>query len=155
MTSNYASLRLGTSLIEFAIVLPVLIFLADRPDRSRPVRVTISIVAANAARAGVQYGAQSSARRRTRTGIKNAAIADGLNLSNWTASDGASRRIPLLGERGDAAGLHAGTGSGPPTNTTYYVQVQVTGTFNSMMNYPGIPTNVPVSGSAIMRVISQ
>jgi hypothetical protein len=40
-------------------------------------------------------------------------------------------------------------------DTIYYVQVQVSGTFNTLLNYPGIPDPVPISGSATMRVATQ
>jgi hypothetical protein len=31
----------------------------------------------------------------------------------------------------------------------------VTGLFNSLLNYPGIPNSLPISGSAMMRVATQ
>ncbi len=48
------------------------------------------------------------------------------------------------------------TATGPFTSTTKpasgYVQVTVTWTFNSITNFPGIPSNVSLSRSAIMRI---
>jgi hypothetical protein len=35
------------------------------------------------------------------------------------------------------------------------VTVKVTGSFNSLLNYPGVPTGIPVTASATMRVLVQ
>jgi Flp pilus assembly protein TadG len=139
----------GTSLVEFAIVAPVLIFLLiGTIEVSR--YAYYSILAANAARAGVQYGAQSTTTALDSTGITNAARSDGQNLAAWAITPS-----HLCSVSGAAPSQCTISTSSPPTNTIYYVQVQVTGTFRSLMNYPGIPNNVPVTGSAIMRVVSQ
>jgi Flp pilus assembly protein TadG len=144
----------GTSLIEFALVAPILIFmLIGLIEVGR--YAMLSIVAANSARAGVQYGAQSLATATDTTGIKNAAVQDGLNLSNWTASGGGVTAKSLCTVNGGALQTCTTSTNGPPANTIYYVSVQVTGTFKSLMSYPGIPTNIPVSGKAVMRVINQ
>jgi Flp pilus assembly protein TadG len=153
---NRKSLRSdsGTSLIEFALVAPVLMFmLIGLIEVGR--YAFLSIVAANAARAGVQYGAQDLAHAADTNGIKNAALQDGLNLSNWTASGGGVTGQYLCSVNGGALQTCTTGTSGPPANTIYYVSVQVTGTFKSLMSYPGIPTNIPVSGKAVMRVINQ
>jgi Flp pilus assembly protein TadG len=139
----------GASLVEFAIVAPVLIFLLiGTIEVSR--YAYYSILAASAARAGVQYGAQNTTTALDSTGITNAARADGQNLAAWTITPN-----HLCSVSGAAPAQCAVSSGSPPTNTIYYVKVQVTGTFKSLMNYPGIPNNVPVSGSAIMRVVSQ
>jgi Flp pilus assembly protein TadG len=141
----------GTSLIEFALIAPVLIFmLIGLIEVGR--YAFFSIVAANAARAGVQYGAQSLATAADTSGMKSAALQDGLSLSNWTANTTATS---LCSINGGALQPCTTSSSGPPANTIYYVSVQVNGTFNPMLSYPGIPKNVPISGKAVMRVISQ
>jgi Flp pilus assembly protein TadG len=138
----------GTSLIEFAITVPVLIFmLIGLIEVGR--YAYFSILAANAARAGVQYGAQDRIKAEDVAGMKAAALLDGQNIANFTASP-----APLCSQNGGAPQTCTTAGT-PTSGTVYYVKVQVNGTFTSLLNYPGIPTNVPVSGSAIMRVISQ
>ncbi len=138
----------GTSLIEFALTVPVLIFmLIGLIEVGR--YAYFSIVAANAARAGVQYGAQDRVKAEDIAGMTSAALQDGQNISNFTASP-----APLCSQNGGALQTCT-TGAVPTSGNVYYVKVQVNGTFNSLLNYPGIPKNVPVSGSAIMRVISQ
>jgi Flp pilus assembly protein TadG len=140
----------GTSLVEFAVVLPVMIFLVmGLIEVGR--YAYFGILAANAARAGVQYGAQDTTKMLDTPGIQSAALADGENLSSWTV-----QATPLCSVNGAApTQCPSASGSVPPTNTTYYVSVRVYGTYNSLLHYPGIPTNVPISGSALMRVIYQ
>jgi len=140
----------GVSLVEFAIVLPLMIFmLMGLIEFGR--YAFYSILAANAARAGVQYGAQSTGNMVDTTGITNAALADGQNLPSWNVT------VKQLCSVGGAAPATCATsnGSTPPTNTIYYVQVQVSGTYNSLLRYPGLPASVSVSGSSLMRVIYQ
>jgi Flp pilus assembly protein TadG len=139
----------GTSLIEFALVAPVLIFmLIGLIEVGR--YAYFSIVAANAARAGVQYGAQSLTTAQDTAGMTSAALQDGQNIASFTASP-----APLCSENGGALQACTTNGTAPASGTVYYVKVQVSGTFKSLLSYPGIPTNVPISGSAVMRVISQ
>jgi Flp pilus assembly protein TadG len=144
----------GTSLVEFALVAPVLILLlVGMIEIGR--FAYYAILAANAARAGVAYGAQSVQTADDTTGIKNAVIADGQNLSNWSATN-AITVTTLCSVNGGTPTSPCVTGSsGPAAGTVYYVSVQVTGTFKSLLNYPGLPSSLPVSGNAIMRVASQ
>ena len=78
----------------------------------------------------------------------------GLNISNWTASDGGVTANHFARSRRRALQTCTTSTFGPPANTTYYVQVLVTGR-SSAESYPGIPANVPVSGKAMMRVVNQ
>jgi len=115
-----------------------------------------SILAANAARAGAQYGAQNLLTAYDNAGITSAAVQDGANLSNWTTSGGKITVNQLCAVGGTAPSTCATPwGSGPPQNTIYYVQVQITGVFTSLLNYPGIPNRIPISGSSTMRVAIQ
>lgn len=137
----------GTSMIEFALIAPVLLFLViGLIDVGR--YTFDAILAANAARAGVQYGAQSPSTAEDTNGISTAALNDAQNLSDFSAHPSC-----LYSVSGGA--LQTCTAVTPTAGTTYYVKVTVTGTFKSLFNYPGIPNNVPVTGSAIMRVINQ
>ena len=142
----------GTSLVEFALVAPLLIFLMI--GLIEVGRYTyFGILAANAARAGVQYGAQNVTTATDITGMQNAAVADAQNLPNWTAAGGGISAQYLCSTNGAVAGV-CGSGT-PAAGTVYYVKVKVTGTFRSLLNYPGIPNNIPISGSAMMRVVGQ
>jgi Flp pilus assembly protein TadG len=137
----------GTAMVEFAIIVPVFVLLLiGLIEVGR--FAYFGILASNAARAGVQYGAQNTTTAEQTTAIRNAALQDGQNLSNWQIT-------PTVLCSVNGAAPAACTGTGVPVNTIYYVQVQVSGTFSSLLNYPGIPHSVPINGSAIMRVANQ
>lgn len=139
----------GTSLVEFALTLPVLVFLLiGIIEIGR--YAYYSILAANAARAGVQYAAQNLTTMSDNPGITSAAVNDGQSLSNWGVTP-----AQLCSVSGGTPQTCSSSGSGAPTNTIYYVSVRVTGTFNSLLHYPGLPSSLPVSGNAMMRVESQ
>ncbi len=142
----------GTAMVEFSILAPVFVFLLIGVIEVGRFAF-FAILAANAARAGVQYGAQNTTTAIQTANIQNAALQDGQNLANWTSNGGSITVKDLCSVNGAAPATCVGTGV--PVNTVYYVQVQVKGVFSSLLNYPGIPNNVPISGSAIMRVASQ
>ena len=147
--------RSGTSSIEFAIVAPVLcLMLVGMIDTGR--YCYFAILAANAARAGAQYGAQNLETAYDTPGITTAAVADGEHLPNWTAAGGSVTVNQLCAIDGNPPQTCATPwGSSPPRNTIYYIQVQVTGTFDPLLSYPGVPGSLPVSGGSTMRVATQ
>lgn len=152
-TRRLAREERGTSLVEFALVAPVLIMLlVGMIEIGR--FAYFAILAANAARAGVAYGAQNLQTAMDSAGIKNAAVADAQQLSNWTSGSGVVVK-QLCSVNGGTPGPCVTGASGPAAGTVYYVSVQVNGTFKSLMNYPGLPPQLPVTGNAIMRVASQ
>ncbi len=139
----------GTSLIEFALVAPVLIFLlVGVVEVGR--YTTFAVMASNAARAGAQYGAQNLTTALDTSGMSAAALKDAQNLPAFSAPANY-----LCSISGGALATCPSNANGAPQNTVYYVQVRVTGTFKSLLNYPGIPSSIPVSGSATIRVASQ
>lgn len=145
----------GASLVEFAVAAPIVAFLlVGLIEIGR--FAFFSILAANAARAGAQYGAQDLTTAFDTTGIQSAAVQDGENLSNWTGQGGGIT-VQQLCAVGGASPQPCTTSqtAGPPQDTIYYVKVQVTGVFNSLLDYPGIPNSVPISGSSMMRVVTQ
>ena len=152
----------GTAVVEVAILAPVFIFLlVGLIEVGR--FAYFALLAANAARAGAQYGAQDMTTMVDSTGMTTAAVTDaqnGLGIANWTAPGAVTANCYYTTTTG---GVTAGWDlcsnlTGPPpagTTYTYYVQVNVTGTFSSILSYPGIPKTLPVSGSATMRVAAQ
>jgi len=145
----------GAALVECAVAAPVILFLLiGLIEIGR--FAFFSILAANAARAGAQYGAQDLTTAFDSVGIQNAAVQDGQSLSNWSAPGAGVTVQQLCAVNGGTPAPCATSGTpGPPQNTIYYIQVQVTGVFNSLLNYPGIPNSIPISGSSMMRVITQ
>jgi hypothetical protein len=138
----------GASLVEFAIVAPVLIFfLIGMIEVARYTQ--IAIVASNAARAGVAYGAQNTTTAADTSGMQSAALA------NASAFPSMSANPTMFCYSGSGTPSPSPCPSSPPAGSYYYVQVTTTGTFNSWFNYPGIPNNVPISATAVMKVIDQ
>jgi Flp pilus assembly protein TadG len=139
-------LEKGASIIEFAVMAPVLSFLLIGIIEVGRF-MYFGVLAANAARAGVQWGAQNLSTADNAAGMTYAAAQDGQNLSNWTITS--SYFCTLNGT------VTACATSSVPSGEIYYVQVSATGSFYSLFQYPGIPRSVPVSGTAVMRVVSQ
>jgi Flp pilus assembly protein TadG len=140
----------GTSTIEFAILAPVLIYLAvGMIDVGR--YTYYSILAANAARAGAQYGAQDLAHVEQYTAIQAAVLADGQSLA-WTPI---TANCMYAVNNGTLTKCPSSGGSTITSGTVYYSQVSTTGTFTTLFQYPGIPKQVVVTGSSTMRVANQ
>ena len=143
----------GTSSVELAVLAPVFVFLLIGViEVSR--YMYFAILASHAARAGVQYASQSTetAADANSNGpaTRTATLADGQNLSAWTVHSSILCTIA-----GQASTCPVNTANAVPANLVYYVQVKVSGTFHSLMNYPGIPNSFPITATAIMPVSSQ
>jgi Flp pilus assembly protein TadG len=137
----------GASLVEFAIVAPVLIsLLVGLIEVGR--YTYIAILAANAARAGVSFGAQNLVNAANASAMQSAALADAQSFPSMSAS-------PTVFCSADGTTVVSCPPTTSPSPTYYYVEVTTTGTFKSLFNYPGIPNNIPITGQAIMRVINQ
>lgn len=133
----------GAALVEFAVILPVLaILLMGIVDFGR--YMYDSILAANAARAGVEYGAQNQVTAADSAGQEAAALADAQNISGLTATP----KPPFC----MAGGVVVVCGT---SGASYYVEVTTTGTWSPIVKWPGLPATVTVSGSATMRVEQQ
>jgi Flp pilus assembly protein TadG len=150
----------GQSLLEVALLTPMLLaLLLGAIELGR--YAYISILVGNAARAGAAYGAQSLAMSIDVAGITRAADNDfqnnGQNISLLSVN-------PVVTSCGcDSNGTIA---SAPSCSTAtnpnaticasghWVVMVSVTasGTFNSLFNYPGIPSPLIVSNTATLRV---
>ena len=109
-----------------------------------------TIRVANAARAGVQYGAQNLSTASDNPGMISAATNDtssatGLTITpkNYcTCADG-------------SADPNCVSATCSTTHRIVYVEVDAVGNLNSLLNYPGIPASlksITVTQKAIMRV---
>lgn len=133
----------GMSILETAIVLPVLILLLlGAIDFGGAYYVAIEVN--SAAHAAAVYGAQNFTDT---TGMVTAATSDASDLStlSTTATYGC--------ECSDGSSSVASCTTTPTCthNVVYYVQVNTTATYNSVFNYPGIPGTLSFSGQARMR----
>jgi Flp pilus assembly protein TadG len=132
----------GTSLLEIALILPVLVvLLLGIVDIGR--YATLSIAVSNAARAGVQYGAQSLATASDSTGIQSAATGD----ANLNPQLQVSSALACYCSGSTCTGLCAA-----PNIEIVYLTVNTTSTFTPLFNYPGLSLATSVNGKAEMRV---
>jgi Flp pilus assembly protein TadG len=133
----------GQSIVEFAFVAPVLIlFLLAVADFGRVFFVSIALN--NAARAGTQYGIQSPANAADVSGMQLAAQTDASNISGVAAT--ASERCEC------PDGSSQACNSAPScSDMRVYVEVDTTGSFQTLLNYPGIPSSISLTGKSVMR----
>jgi Flp pilus assembly protein TadG len=135
----------GQAIAELALIAPLLILLLiGLVEVGR--FADLSIMVGNAARAGVQYGAQNLVTAADTTGMQNAATADAQNVAGITATassfckcaDGSASTCQPT----DCSANHRLT----------YVTVTTTGTFTSLIHFAKIQPSITIGGSATMRV---
>lgn len=105
-----------------------------------------AIEVTNAARAGVQYGAQSRTSSADIAGMQRAALLDGANVSGLSAtathfcscSDGSASTC----SGGDCSASHI----------VEYVKVNTTVTVTPPFHFPPLPQSFRLNGQAIMNV---
>ncbi len=141
--------RKGSSFIEMAVlVLVVLLLCCGTMDFARVVNAGIQI--ANAARAGVQFGALNPGNSGNFPGMVQAALADAADLGTGQVT--ATAR--------NFCGCNNGTTEVSCTDTTAcsgttpsgYVAVTTNYTFNPLVPWPGMPGTLALTRTAKMRV---
>jgi Flp pilus assembly protein TadG len=148
----------GQSLLEVALLMPILLaLLLGSIEMGR--YAYISILVGNAARAGAAYGAQNLELSVDTAGIQTAADNDfqnnGQNTGNLSVNSSTSCGCDSGGTiTGAACSAIANATAGSCASGHWVVMISVTtsGTFNSLFNYPGIPTSLIVSNTATLRV---
>jgi Flp pilus assembly protein TadG len=133
-------------MVECAVALPFLVLLMIGVIEVGRY-MYFGVLAAHAAEAAAEYGSQTLTTAADISGMKSAASADSAGLSAFLASP-----QPLCLAGSTPVACPTGT---PPAGTIEYVQVTVTGTFHSLLNYPGMANTLPVTASTTMRVLSQ
>ena len=140
------SVETGQTLLEVALLTPLLLLLlVGIFEVGRFAYYSIEV--SNAARAAVQYGAQSLADAKDTPKISLAATNDSPDLSGLTVnptvlcacSESPSAYIPCP--------ALACTG-----HPVVFIQVDTNATITPFFHYPGFPTTFPVNGHAMMRV---
>jgi Flp pilus assembly protein TadG len=142
--SNFNKLDCGSSLIEVALVTPVLLLLLlGTFDFGLAFFTAIEV--AGAAHAGAEYGIQNPSDS---AGIQAAAIADAPDVSGLTISTSAYGC-----ECSDGTAFSATCSSTPSctNNVVYRVTVNASTTYKPLFPWPGIPSAIPLSQSATMR----
>ena len=159
----------GQALIELAFVVPLLLLLLlGVIEVGR--YAYISILVGNAAHAGASFGSQSHQQANDSTGIANAAYYDFAGATSGTTQTNGLTAGTLTVTSAQSCGCNS-SGSvvtyactlalgnpnpgSCPTGSRWVVFVSVTasGNFNSLFNYPGIPSSLPISRTATLPVI--
>ncbi|HZC46269.1 MAG TPA: TadE/TadG family type IV pilus assembly protein [Candidatus Acidoferrum sp.] len=140
-----AGRRRGQASVELALSLPLLLvmFLVV-VETGRAFYIAISV--SNAARAGVQYGAQNLTTAADNAGMQSAAANDAPNIAGMTAiathfcvcSDGTASTCLAT----DCAGSHR----------LLYTQVNTSASYAPMINFMGILPAMTIPGQAVLRV---
>lgn len=138
--------RRGQSAVELAFALPVLaLMLLGAADFGRVFFFGIAVN--NAARAGAQYGSQTVITAADLSGMQAAATTDGSNISGLIATaslctcQSPNGSVPACAE----------SYCDPNSNATF-VEVDTSAPFSTLVNYPGIPHSMTLTGKAVMQV---
>ncbi len=126
--------QLGQSLVEIALILPVLLtIISGTVDVGRLAYAYITI--GNASYAGAQYASQSPEQSLDSTGIQ-VAVAAGTTT--------------LYGATGSNPSVASTTGTDPYGHQ--FVSVSVTFVFAPVVPYPVLPSSISISRTVRMRV---
>jgi Flp pilus assembly protein TadG len=131
---------------ELAVILPVLVlFAVGVIDYGRV--FFRSLIVANAARAGAEYGTLNVGNAAKTTNIQGFAKLEGQEISALIVS---SERVCRCGDdvQACATATCPGYGNGAPR---VYVKVTAIDTVDLLLRYPGLPARVPISRSATFR----
>jgi Flp pilus assembly protein TadG len=140
----------GQALIELALTLPLfLLILMGAAEYAR--FAWGSIETANAARAGVQYGAQSNVTAADTGGIQTAALNDGVNLTGLTVTPSYSCACSTAATTTITCSTALSSCASPDV-ILVYVQVNTSSTIAPLYHWPGLPTTFTARGSAVMQV---
>lgn len=135
----------GQAAVELALSLPFLItllLLAVETGRAFYVAISVS----NAARAGVQYGAQNLTTAADNSGMQNAAIADATSISGMTATASHFCRCS------DGSGSTCLSTDCSGSHRLLYAQVNTSAVYKPLINWPGVLPSITIPGQAILRV---
>ncbi|GAC1417534.1 MAG: hypothetical protein NVS3B16_21740 [Vulcanimicrobiaceae bacterium] len=147
--AGFATDDRGSALIEMVIVAPLLALLMLGTVEVGTYMYD-GIVVGNAARAGVQYGAQNILAASDSPGIAAAAKADAKQLSSLTITS-------ITYCTCDSNHATTVTCGGPSPCATSdardtYVSDTATATFKPFLTYPGLPSTLTIARSAVQQV---
>ncbi len=106
------------------------------------------MILGNAARAGVQYGAQNFQTAADNTGMQTAASKEGANLALMSVT--ATQYAMCDGTK--ITPITQSAISSCSTPATIYVSVTTTGAFKPTITFPGIPNTLTITRTNVMQV---
>jgi Flp pilus assembly protein TadG len=143
----------GQALVEASLTLPFfLLLLLGAFNLARAAYTGIEV--SDAAKAAVQYGAQSSATAADTSAIQNAAAADASDLSSLTTT------VSVAGMCSDGS---ACTGTGgtcqstdcPSSHIETTLTVNTATTYQPSFPWPGTSSGIPLHGLAVQKILNQ
>jgi Flp pilus assembly protein TadG len=138
------SSRRGFASIEFALILPLLLFLvAAVVDYTMLMRAAIAV--GDAARAGAQFGSLNTANSANLSGMQSAALNAAPDISGITATAAQVCKC----SNGSTVNCSGGTCPSGPVRT--YAQVTVKTTVSPIFSYPQLGYTGAVVAMATMR----
>jgi Flp pilus assembly protein TadG len=136
----------GSSFIEVAILLPVMLLMCcGTMDFARVMYAGIEV--ANAARAGVQFGALTPGNSGNTNGMVQAALSDAADLGSGVTAT-ARNFCECVGGTSEVDCSTSTCGTTP----SGYVSVTANYTFNTLIPWPALPQTVSLTRTARMRV---
>jgi Flp pilus assembly protein TadG len=137
----------GAATVELALIVPVLVLIMiGLLDMGRVFYGAITVV--SAARAGVAYGSMSAVHAFDTAAMDAAALNDAVDVTSLAFSSLVRCECPA--EVPPAVSCTVNTCL-DGTTVRIYVQTRVTGTFNTTLPYPGIPSSIVITRTAQMR----
>jgi Flp pilus assembly protein TadG len=134
----------GTAAAELAMTLPLLALLAiGVADFGRMYFTGIAV--ANATRAGVQYGAQSTVTSGNFTGMEQAARNDAADLGTISVLSGRFCKCP------DGSTPSCTSSCPSYGGPQVFVHVTASKTYSFLIAYPGLPSTIVVTRTATFR----
>ncbi len=136
---------IGQAFVELALILPIFVLLLVGAAELGHLAYA-SIEVSNAARAGVQYGAQSHITASDYAGMQMAAVNDGSDVTVLSAT------ATHFCSCADGSASSCASGDCSASRILEYVQVNTTAAVPTLFHYPGIPPTLTLNGQAVMRV---
>ncbi len=137
----------GQSTVEMAVITPFLILiLLAAADFGRMFYMSVQL--RGGARAGAQYGAQSTTDAADSATMQAVALSQ-INLIGASPTASASACTCASSNMPKCSSSYDCTDLGP---NGAYVSVSTSAVFKTIVTYPGIPSSVTLTGSAIMPV---
>ena len=136
----------GAAVVEMAVILPLLLLMALGVGDFGRVMYT-GITLSHAARAGAAFGAQSTGHAGDVAGIRQAADEEAQNIAPIVVTS--QRVCECTGGAAVSCTLASCGGYGA---LRAFVEVTTTRTFSTLVPFPGIPSSVPLSRTAKLRL---
>jgi Flp pilus assembly protein TadG len=142
----------GQSLVELALVLPLLVvFLLGAVEIGQFAYESIEV--ANAAKAGIQYGAQNRATAADSTGIQSAAANDAANLNGLVTTSSYSCTCSNSSYTPSSCTDNT-TCSSNNSQIEVTLKVNTSVSFKSLIHIPNKPSTITLYGQAVQKVLN-